>query len=396
MPGARYEPGTSDFSRRSDSLTIFLSHPPCSFWVMEWERDFSVDALEQRVVSDYRLMAMLSARIMGNLELLDRAQVFTGDGSRNLSEWLAARADISHDTARAVVRTTRRTVDKPWLREALATGNLTFDRVEALSKIHDDVGTLTHLDVAGVHRTAADRARVNTADETTTTSERFLILEPSLDESWWRLSGGLDGLAGAVIDKVLTEKADDLPELPDNTQPGLGWRKATALYELANGDTPPPAQITVFVDGDKAVETNGETGIRLQAGPRVGAQALTAVLCDAVTEITVNTKDGTPLAYGRTTSSIPPKLRRATLATTGGYCAADGCNSRYRVEVHHKTPWSQGGRTDPDNLIPLCWYHHHIIIHERGYEIYPDPDHGRIRFRKPPTKTRPPPRQPKG
>ena len=139
----------------------------------------------------------------------------------------------------------------------------------------------------------------------------------------------------------------------------------------------------MFVDADKATPTNGAAGVRLLAGPRVGAQALEAILCDCVTEVTVNAADGTAMAYGRSRQIIPPSLRRAVLARTGGHCAIDGCDSTYRVEIHHRVPWSQGGRTDPANLIALCWFHHHIVIHERGFELYKHPEHGRIRLRKP-------------
>ncbi|HEU4915288.1 MAG TPA: HNH endonuclease signature motif containing protein [Acidimicrobiia bacterium] len=53
-----------------------------------------------------------------------------------------------------------------------------------------------------------------------------------------------------------------------------------------------------------------------------------------------------------------------------------------RLQIHHLIPWSQGGRTDPDNLITLCWYHHQIIIHQQGFTPQPHPDHRRIRFRR--------------
>jgi hypothetical protein len=184
---------------------------------------------------------------------------------------------------------------------------------------------------------------------------------------------------------VLAEKADALPDLPDGTRGAPGWRKAMALYELATGGESPHSNISVFVDAAQAVDSDGQTGVRLQAGPRVGPQALQAVFCDSVTEVTVNTADGTPMSYGRRTRSIPPQLRRAILARNGGHCWVDGCDSRYRVEVHHRTPWSQGGRTDPENLVGVCWFHHHIVIHQQGFHLYQNPDTGRYRFRKPKT-----------
>jgi hypothetical protein len=277
----------------------------------------------------------------------------------------------------------RRTSHRPDLREGLARGEIGFDRVEALSRIPDDVGWLEHLDVSAVQREAAQRARISTEAERRNAADQYLVLQPSLDESWWRLWGGLDGYSGAIVDKTLSQLADQLPPHPDGTRGTSSWRKATALPGLCVSDDPPPAQITIFVDAAPATASNGETGVVLEAGPRVGANTLQAILCDAVTEITVNGEDGVPMSYGRQTRTIPPALRRAIIHRDHNRCAADGCDSRNRLQIHHITPWSQGGRTDPDNLITLCWYHHHITIHQHGYQPYHHPQHGRIRFKKP-------------
>ena len=95
---------------------------------------------------------------------------------------------------------------------------MSFDRVEALSKIPEDVGLLEGLDVAGVSGEAARRVRITAEDEHRSADDRFLVLQPSLDESWWKIWGGLDGPSGALVDKVLTEGADRLPVLPDGTR----------------------------------------------------------------------------------------------------------------------------------------------------------------------------------
>jgi hypothetical protein len=275
----------------------------------------------------------------------------------------------------------RRTQGRPQLREVLASG-ASYDRVEALSRIAAEVGLLDHLDVAGVHREAALRARMS-AEDARSAHDRFLVLQPSLDESWWKLWGGLDGYAGAIVDKVLTEAADQLPQLPDGGSVDLAWRRATALVELCVSDPPGPAQVTVLVDASQAASSNGEAGVVLEAGPRVGKIALETVLCDSVTEVIARSEDGRYLDYGRKHRVVPPNLRRALLDKYRGACAADGCDSRYRLQAHHLIPWSEGGRTDQDNLIILCWYHHHVVVHERGFEIYQHPHHGRIRFRQP-------------
>ena len=131
----------------------------------------------------------------------------------------------------------------------------------------------------------------------------------------------------------------------------------------------------MFVDAVEAAASHGDSGMMLEAGPEVGVQALEAILCDATTEVTVNGDDGIPMVYGRKLRTAPPELKRAVTRVAGGVCEADGCNSRYRLESHHETPWSEGGTTDPDDLIALCWFHHHIVIHQRGFQICRHPDH---------------------
>jgi HNH endonuclease len=376
---------------------LFLSHPERMFVGMGYAI-WSTDELEQELLADEAERSRLTAKDMAILEELDYRQVATTDGCRSLSEWTTARLDIHPDNAKSLVRTMRRTVERPDLRGALATGEITFDRMEALSRIPEEVGPLKHLDVAGVCRQAANRARISTETEYRTGSDQFLVMQPSLDQSWWKLWGGFDGATGALVNKTLSEKADDLPLLPDGTGGDSSWRKAIALAELCITDDPPPAQLTVFVDTTQAVPSNGQAGVVLEAGPRIGRDALEAILCDAVTEVTAMTEDGTPMVYGRKTRTIPPALRRAIIHRDGNTCEGDGCPSTHRLQVHHIIPWSEGGTTDPENLITLCWYHHQIVVHQRGFQPYRHPQYGRIRFRKPPCaghRTSPPPTRPR-
>jgi hypothetical protein len=171
----------------------------------------STDTLEQRLAANGEARSRLDAEDLAILEVLDARQIATGDGCRSLSDWVAARLDLDVDRARALVRTMRRTTDRGDLRAALADG-ASFDRVEAVSRIPEDVGLLEHLDVAGVRREAAKRAGISAEVEQRNAEDRFLVLQPSLDESWWKIWGGLDGYAGSIVDKALTETADQLPD----------------------------------------------------------------------------------------------------------------------------------------------------------------------------------------
>ena len=80
-------------------------------------------------------------------------------------------------------------------------------------------------------------------------------------------------------------------------------------------------------------------------------------------------------------------LRRAARERDTCRCRFPGCESR-RVGLHHIQFWSHGGRTDLDNLISLCKYHH-LLVHERGYLIAAKPG-GSFAFYRPDGTALPP------
>jgi hypothetical protein len=341
----------------------------------------TTDQLEQRLAAAEDVVSQARAVQLEVLEELDRRQVATGDGSRSLSEWVAARLDLAPKTAKSLVRTMRRTADQPELRRQLASST-TFDRIEALSRLQDRDADdlLLWTDVAGVQREAAKQARITADAETRTADDRYLVMQQSLDKTRWKFWGGLDGHSGTIVDKVLSEAAD---ALPDDVEGDAGWRRATALVESLVSDDPAEAHVTVIVDAKEAEPTQGEAGVVLDSGARVGRQALEAILCDSTVEVTARAGDGRYMDYGRKQRTAPPALKRALLAEVGFTCAADGCTSRRRLQVHHLISWAEGGRTDQGELVVLCWFHHHVVVHERHFEIVLYPDHRRVRFRRP-------------
>ena len=67
-------------------------------------------------------------------------------------------------------------------------------------------------------------------------------------------------------------------------------------------------------------------------------------------------------------------MRRAARERDKCRCRFPGCESR-RVDLHHIQHWVNGGRTDLENLISLCPYHHKVV-HDRGYLIAAPPGSG--------------------
>ncbi len=332
------------------------------------------DQLERRLIELEATVARARAEQMMLLQIADAYQLPTADGCRNMREWVAGRLDVSRETAYALTTTARRLMDAPELSRELAAGDITFDRAEATSRIpavdHDE--SLRGLDIQGLRRVAAYHRRRTRTDDHEAHRSQHLTFQPNLDESVWDVWGRLDGYGGAVVSKVLTEEADRIPDLPDGRPLGTGYRRAMALTRICEdrtiGSRSTPL-ITVFLD---------EKGVETEAGTPVGVEVLDRLACTGAIE-TIGLREGKPLALGRRSRVIKPALRRFILHRDGG-CTADGCTSRYRLQVHHKIPWSEGGPTDPENLTTLCWYHHHVVVHGWGYRIDARLGPGRIRF----------------
>jgi hypothetical protein len=66
-------------------------------------------------------------------------------------------------------------------------------------------------------------------------------------------------------------------------------------------------------------------------------------------------KNGAVLALGPKVRCFTAKQRKAITARDGGCIVAGCCAPAQWAEVHHVVPWANGGRTDVDNGVLLCW-----------------------------------------
>jgi hypothetical protein len=65
---------------------------------------------------------------------------------------------------------------------------------------------------------------------------------------------------------------------------------------------------------------------------------------------------------------VPHWIRKVLHARDRG-CRFPGCHTPVAwTDAHHLTAWADGGRTDLDNLILLCRFHHGLV-HEAGWAI---------------------------
>ncbi|SDT11954.1 HNH endonuclease signature motif containing protein [Microlunatus soli] len=73
-------------------------------------------------------------------------------------------------------------------------------------------------------------------------------------------------------------------------------------------------------------------------------------------------RHGDVLALGRSRRLVSRRQRRA-LMVRDQCCQFPGCHQDRHLEAHHRVSWADEGRTDLDNLLLLCRFHH-VAVHE--------------------------------
>jgi hypothetical protein len=89
--------------------------------------------------------------------------------------------------------------------------------------------------------------------------------------------------------------------------------------------------------------------------------------CDATVVGMIRGAGGVVLAHGRKRRTVSAAQRRVLGVRDGG-CQFPSCARTSHLEAHHVRHWAHGGRTDLDNLILLCRFHH-MACHEGGVMI---------------------------
>lgn len=327
-------------------------------------------------------VAKLQARQLVILNQLERSQVQRRDGARNMIEWTATNLDVNNSTAREMVTAANRLGRQdPWLFEQMQEGTITLDRAMATLRLArtDAPATVVdrslELDLAAVSRLTHKYRRIRPSDDLQTFADRYFVIQPSLDESRWRGWFELPGMDGRIVDKAISDTADELRSLPGGDHFTAGQRRADALVTMAQNtldgsDTETSGSgpnLTLFVDLEAASASQGELGTEVEYGPRVGPEALREALCTGSVQL-VGLENGKPVVTSDNTKVIPPAVRNFVAWRDGG-CSIAGCHSRYRLQPHHIRHRADNGDHDPDNLTTLCWFHHHVAIHGGGFRL---------------------------
>jgi hypothetical protein len=161
-------------------------------------------------------------------------------------------------------------------------------------------------------------------------------------------------------------------------------RRADALLALINGHTDADSESAPVVERGRAqVIVHLDAAIataRLEGGPEVPNTTAERLACDARVQVLLNDRKSNRMYLGRNRRLVTPAQIAALTVRDGDGCQFPGCTHTRHLHADHVIPWWFGGRTDVDNLILVCSFHHRLI-HDHGYRIRRLT--GRWEFRRP-------------
>lgn len=417
MPGPDAHSASGDPARSADELAH--RHPPLA------ELPELADALARLLEAD-----RLIARAVDEIARIDEETASHALTGVSLTDWLTLVARRTGTDARMLVTSARICRRIPALRAGFLAGRLSWAQVRSVAlRVHrlphalDDVvdDAVARVVAASPHGEpdAIVRAIAQAVDSVDTTSpqrrergapkEEFLAMQPRMDGSGGQLFGDLGPASWATLDAALNTglSAADAPrpggedgvdDMAPRTRPMARARLARLVRILdasMSDGTPSPsaapaamaarpqlllrAELTDLLDGARTPATvlTSLFGGRVWMNARAARRLLDERGADVRTVVIDET--GSVVGVGRRARLAPGWLRDATLAVHDT-CSAPNCERPARAcHTDHARPWhparpsDRAGRTDLDELAPLC--NHHNGNKERdGWRVCQQPD----------------------
>jgi hypothetical protein len=236
------------------------------------------------------------------------------------------------------------------------------------------------------------------------TSPRVAVSLAQTFEGRYVLDGEMDAEHGAIVRTAIDAEVDEMYRVgiygPDD---GLtpAERRGQALVQIVarkgrvgikHGRPRPSVEVICDEKTLQGLPIDDEADLRSRIcehvdGTPLPPASLARLLCGADLHRLVIGADGEVLDAGKDIRLANRAQRRALRYRHARHCAFPGCEAPIDwCEAHHVTAWdpdptNDRGRTDMDNLVPLCRHHHHKV-HEGGFTLTLEPD-GHIDVHRP-------------
>jgi hypothetical protein len=198
-------------------------------------------------------------------------------------------------------------------------------------------------------------------DSETGMRHTLISLDPVRDRSFWTAVTSRRGqLRHRPGNKSLSWEQLEVEALIEAIGGGDGERRVPSISVLVDYDT-----LRAGLSKVSICETDDATALPVATVRRL--------CCEAEIVPVVLDGRGQALDVGRAARVATPAQRLALRAMhrtcIGPQCAVPFDDSY----IHHVVPWYLGGRSDIENLAPLCNEHHHLV-HEGGWALTLTPD----------------------
>jgi hypothetical protein len=321
-------------------------------------------------------------RFLSSIAEADRRELWRDEGAHDMAHWLWMRYGVSDWKARRWITAAHALESLPRIAKDFIEGSIGVDKVVELCRFatpetEGDLLPWAERVSAGVIRARGDQeARRSLADGRNTERARTLRWWHEDEGRAWRLEATLPSAQGSVVAKAIERLAEQLPVMPgEDRAPCAEERRADALVALASAriaSDPDPDRATVVVHvpiealSPGAQGASPEPGCALEDGGVIHAETARRLACTARLETVIEDR-ARVVGLGRTSREPSPQMMRALRHRDGG-CRFPGCGSRRFTHAHHIVWWAGGGRTDLDNLLLVCSFHHKLV-HEHGWAV---------------------------
>jgi hypothetical protein len=334
----------------------------------------------------------LHAKVLASVAAFDAAGGWALDGAGSLSSWLKHHTDRSPGLAVGLARTARTLAELPETAAAYSDGRLSRGQLEAITA-NLSAKTVEHFaeheaellpvlvplpanDAARVMQEW--RARIDALLDEKPDAERARALHLAATFGRrWHGTLTLDDQGGTTLDTALALAfSDDAQGEPLRS---FAEKRADALVDIARfyldhrHDKPKGRHrphINVVIDLEAML---GDSYGRLVGSGLLSNVDMKTLLCDCDIHRVLTDSNGVILDYGRATQTVPAPLFNAVALRDLG-CRHPGCDAPVAwCDAHHITHWTNGGETNPNNLVLKC-RRHHQLGHKRRWteQLHPD------------------------
>jgi Domain of unknown function (DUF222) len=281
-------------------------------------------------------------------------------------------------TVRDKVETARALESLPEIAAVAYDGDLSAEQLSAVTKFADEASDAEwarrapNVAPSDLARMARNASKPSTEDSRARYEARSLRMWWTPDKGMLHLHGQLPDVMGATFEATVKKLTEQMKPAKGQAWDSFEHRAADALVALCDAPTADDDEPTLAAKPVLVVQVppSGPASI---AGVPIADSLLEQLRANSTIEPVLVDDHGVPLAWGRRTSVVSPKITRAVLLRDG-HCRVPGCTRRHGLQVHHLRPGSWGGRDEIANLAAVCGHHHPLLIPHGPWVLIGNPN----------------------